>query len=299
MKKTTSLFLLISMFVIVKPLFAFLDIGKSTRKALPMITAQVKGSHEDKIKGWRVAPTETTDVHIKTETIDVHIKGVDDGVKTSIQRDYKEAVLFAKREAIERAGVKVKSKTMMKDFVVYEDYIESQADAVLLAGYQIIDMGYSANGTYQVVLIGKVRVRSSETQPTDAVETSAGVVGRDGNYIKYDNGVVYDKNTGFEWYAGSDKNTNWYDAKKWVENLTVAGGGWRMPTRQELKNLYKKGAGKRNMTPLLKTTGWFVWSDETKGSSSAWGFSFGDGYKLWNPRDGSTELRGFAVRSRK
>jgi len=32
------------------------------------------------------------------ETIDVQIKGVDDGVKTTKQRDYKEAVLFAKRE---------------------------------------------------------------------------------------------------------------------------------------------------------------------------------------------------------
>lgn len=95
------------------------------------------------------------------ETIDVQIKGVDDGVKTSIQRDYKEAVLFAKREAIERAGVKVKSESKMEDFVLYEDYIESQAEAVLLAGYQIIDMGYSVNGTYQVVLVGKVRVLSS------------------------------------------------------------------------------------------------------------------------------------------
>jgi len=290
MKKTTSLFLLISMFVIVKPSFAFLDIGKSARKALPMTTAQVKGSHEDKIKGWRVAPT---------ETIDVQIKGVDDGVKTSIQRDYKEAVLFAKREAIERAGVKVKSKTMMKDFVVYEDYIESQADAVLLAGYQIIDMGYSANGTYQVVLIGKVRVRSSETQPTDSVESSARVVERDGNYFKYDNGVVYDKNTGLEWYAGPDRDTKWNEAKSLVENLTVAGGGWRMPTRQELASLYKPAFGTFNMTPLLKITDFVVWSGETKDPSSAWYFYFYNGNGYLRSRDSSRNKRGFAVRSRK
>lgn len=66
------------------------------------------------------------------ETIDVHIKGVDDGVKTRKQQDYKEAVLFAKREAVERAGVKVKALTTAKDFVVHSDYIESQAEAVLL-----------------------------------------------------------------------------------------------------------------------------------------------------------------------
>ncbi len=235
-----------------------------------------------------------------TETIDVQIKGIDDGVKTSIQRDYKEAVLFAKREAIERAGVKVKSKTMMKNFVIYEDYIESVADAVLLAGYQIIDMGYSSNGTYQVVLIGKVRVGSSETQSTDSVETSAGVVGRDGNYIKYDNGIVYDKNTGLEWYAGPDKNTDWNDAKKWVENLTVAGGGWHMPTEQELKILYQMGVGENNMTPLLKTTGRWVWHSESKGASMDWPFSFGWGGESWAFRNTSDPgARGFAVRSRK
>ncbi len=126
--------------------------------------------------------------------------------------------------------------------------------------------------------------------------------------------VFYDKNTGLEWLAGPDKATSWYDAKKWVESLTaVAGGGWRMPTRQELKNLYKKGVGKRNMTPLLKTTGWRVWSGETKDSSSAWGFDFligtedwyfyfytgGPGSAAWYDRGGSSITRGFAVRSRR
>lgn len=94
------------------------------------------------------------------ETIDVQIKGVDDGVKTTKQRDYKEAVLFAKREAIERAGVEIKSITTVKDMVLNSDYIESQAEAVLLPGYNILDMGYSADGIYQIVLIGKVKIES-------------------------------------------------------------------------------------------------------------------------------------------
>ena len=94
------------------------------------------------------------------ETIDVHIKGVDDGVKTTKQQDYKEAVLFAKREAIERAGVKIKSITTVKDMILNSDYIESQAEAVLLPGYNILDMGYSVDGSYQVVLIGKVKIAS-------------------------------------------------------------------------------------------------------------------------------------------
>jgi hypothetical protein len=105
------------------------------------------------------------------ETIDVHIKGVDDGVKTTKQRDYKEAVLFAKREAIERAGVKIKAITTVKDLVLNSDYIESQAEAVLLPEYNILDMGYSADGTYQVVLVGKVNVGETSTTTTKREST--------------------------------------------------------------------------------------------------------------------------------
>jgi len=93
-----------------------------------------------------------------SEIIDAQIKGVDDGIKTSKQQDYKEAVLFAKREAIERAGVRIKSITTVKDFVLNSDYIESKAEAVLLPGYNIVDIGYAEDGTYQIVLIGKIAV---------------------------------------------------------------------------------------------------------------------------------------------
>jgi len=124
-------------------------------------------------------------------------------------------------------------------------------------------------------------------------------VARDGKYCQYSTGVVKDISTGLEWYAGPDKNTNWYEAKSWVENLNVAGGGWRMPTRQELKTLYNRG-GPHNMTALLQFNGWWVWSGETKGSSSAWSFNFYHGYVFWAlPRDKSNDGRGFAVRSRR
>jgi hypothetical protein len=80
-------------------------------------------------------------------------------------------------------------------------------------------------------------------------------VARDGQYIKYANGIVYDTETDLEWLAGPDKDIKWYDAKKWAENLNIDGEGWRMPTVKELETLYKHGLGTRNMTPLLKNTG--------------------------------------------
>jgi len=124
-------------------------------------------------------------------------------------------------------------------------------------------------------------------------------VTRDGDFILHDNGIVYDEKTGLEWVAGPDRNTNWYEARRWVENLSLAGSGWRMPSRIELKGLYEKGKGSRNMTPLLKTTGWCVWSGETRGSSSAWSFPFTEGFELWRSRDSEAGRRSFAVRSRR
>ena len=128
----------------------------------------------------------------------------------------------------------------------------------------------------------------------------AKIIAKDKQYVSYKNGIVYDEKTNLEWMVGPDKNTSWDEAKTWVESLSVEGGGWRMPTREELKTLYQEGAGSRNMTPLLKTTGWWAWSGETKDSDSAWAFFFRFGNEPWSLRDNSgTAFRGFAVRSRK
>ena len=120
----------------------------------------------------------------------------------------------------------------------------------------------------------------------------------DGRFVANDNGAVKDTKTGYEWYAGPDKDTNSREARCWVEDLTAAGGGWRMPTREELETLHVKGAGNRNMTPLLKTTGWFVCSGEAKSSSMTFVFNYREGWVgLFSSVGPSDGLRAFAVRS--
>ena len=126
------------------------------------------------------------------------------------------------------------------------------------------------------------------------------IIARDGHYEKYANGVVFDTQTGLEWYTGPNKNMDLYDVKRWLESLEVDGGGWRMPTIKELKSLYKKGAGSRNMTSLLKTTGWYVWSEEAGGMSLLAGFDFYNGSKWVTVSSSPVGFRrGFVVRSRK
>lgn len=90
-----------------------------------------------------------------------------------------------------------------------------------------------------------------------------------------------------------------------MENLAVSGGGWRMPTIEELKTLYEPARGSRNMTPLLKTTGWYVWSGETKenfdleGTLLARPLKFHYGGSSWSPCSHFYPFRAFAVRNQR
>jgi hypothetical protein len=112
---------------------------------------------------------------------------------------------------------------------------------------------------YDVLICADLGGHSNKT--TEAIDED--------RFIAYNNGVVKDTKTGLEWYAGPDESTTWVGAKRLVASLNkdeFAGGGLRMPAKEELKTLYQEVVGTRNMTPLLKTTGQFVWSDKTEGS---------------------------------
>ncbi|UCD32626.1 MAG: caspase family protein, partial [Desulfobacterales bacterium] len=189
---------------------------------------------------------------------------------------------------------------------LFWDSIKESKDAETFKAY----LNKFPNGVFAELARMNIKKYSHQIEEKPAEKLSADIpagfsgseakeAGRDGTFIAYTTGVVYDKNTGLEWYAGPDKDTTWNEAKRWVESLNVAGGGWRMPTIKELKTLYKKAAGERNRTPLLKTTGLYVWSSKTKSSSSSWAFAFHRGSESWAHHVDSSNLRGFAVRSRR
>jgi hypothetical protein len=118
-------------------------------------------------------------------------------------------------------------------------------------------------------------------------------------FTKAKDGVISDSATGLEWYAGPDQDTSWYQAKAWTENLTVAGGGWRMPTVAELEAIYQKGAAPNNMDPIFQPTSYWVWSGQLRDASSAWGFLFYDGQVYWPDLDYAGIGRAFVVRKPK
>jgi hypothetical protein len=88
--------------------------------------------------------------------IDVKLIGYSDGKRNSKQQDREEAIINAKLQAIEKAGINIKSVTTVENFMLKKDWIESKADAYIQPGFATLDMGYGEDGVYKVVLIGKV-----------------------------------------------------------------------------------------------------------------------------------------------
>ncbi len=118
-------------------------------------------------------------------------------------------------------------------------------------------------------------------------------------FTKANNGVITDSVTGLDWYVGPNGDNNWHQAKAWTENLTVDGGGWRMPTVPELQALYQKGASRVNMDPLFQPKAAWVWSGQMDDARTAWGFAFYSGLVNSHGLNYAYGRMAFAVRSRR
>ena len=87
-----------------------------------------------------------------------------------------------------------------------------------------------------------------------------------------------DPRTGLMWAKQDNgRNITWEDAKAYCKNYIVGGYiDWRMPTQNELAELYESGAHKNK----IEMTGYWVWASETRGSDAAV-FSFDGGKRNW------------------
>ena len=118
-------------------------------------------------------------------------------------------------------------------------------------------------------------------------------------FTKANNGVITDSVTGLDWYVGPDHDNNWHQAKAWTENLTVAGGGWRLPTMAELKAIYQKDASAYHMDPLFQVKGAWAWSGELRNDWSVWGLAFYNNLQGWHSMNYGNGRVALAVRSRR
>jgi outer membrane lipoprotein-sorting protein len=109
-------------------------------------------------------------------------------------------------------------------------------------------------------------------------------------------GIVKDIETALEWVVGPDRDTNWEEARSWANGLEIDGGGWRLPTMEELKSVYKKGLYGRYPPPFYKNSGWYIWSGENRNQLGSFYFH----HTIWQKRSNSNivskNMRAAAVR---
>jgi tetratricopeptide (TPR) repeat protein len=117
-----------------------------------------------------------------------------------------------------------------------------------------------------------------------------------------EDGVIYDSQLGLEWAPSDGQVLNHYQAEGYARGLSLAGGGWRLPTRDELKSLYDK-TKPGNVDPVFGVGDMWVWTSELWNEASipgAIGFYFYDGGVKGGDRDNikrQNNRRALAVRS--
>ena len=118
----------------------------------------------------------------------------------------------------------------------------------------------------------------------------------DGRYTLPGGGVVHDTVTGLTWQrATAPEKLNWSDAKSYCKALLLAGGGWRLPSKDELLSLLQgRFKGRTIDTVAFPDTpyDWFWTSSPVAGSSYfALNVNFGHGYTNPNGVGNTSQVR--------
>lgn len=124
----------------------------------PTIIQRIRGQGRTKLPETVSAGIGSDAQSDKSDSISVKIIGYSSPVlDKDTRRDCQRAMVDAKQKAIERAGVTIEATTVVKDFKLFSDYIESKSKGILLPGYEFVEMGYDENGIYKVLLIGDIQ----------------------------------------------------------------------------------------------------------------------------------------------
>jgi len=129
--------------------------------------------------------------------------------------------------------------------------------------------------------------------------------GIDKRFSASGNGTVRDSKTGLEWaQRDNGHDINWKSARSYCSNLSTAGGGWRLPSMDELEGIYDRsgtlttpcGDSTCQVSPLFSLTNWWYWSNQSNGSSEARLLLLLDGNRYSYPVSDSFRDRALCVR---
>ena len=102
--------------------------------------------------------------------------------------------------------------------------------------------------------------------------------GREKRISASDPGVTF-RAAGLEWQTQpADREMTWESAKAYAEELALAGGGWRLHTKDELQSLYATKSSGTASFPGMDAGGYWSSSAVAGSSGYAWDVSFYGGY---------------------
>lgn len=117
-------------------------------------------------------------------------------------------------------------------------------------------------------------------------------------------GVIKDSKTGLEWAPAPAQSMNWFQADSYARGLRLAGGGWILPTRAELRGIYDKST-ESGADPAFHVDSAVVWTSEFESHNANRDFSTVCLFNFKNVPTheqsmfASYDFRVLAVRSRK
>lgn len=88
-------------------------------------------------------------------------------------------------------------------------------------------------------------------------------------------GVITDPRTNLEWATDPGRIMTWDEANQYAQGLSLAGGGWRLPSLEELRTLYDMSCDGHIIHSAFNLGDCWVWSSQLRESSYAWYIGFG------------------------
>ena len=145
---------------------------------------------------------------------------------------------------------------------------------------QVKTVGSGAQAVVVLELGSEIERRQITEQ---RAKDSAACAGNAACMVNAGTAILRQPATGLEWtQADNGSDINWSHAR---EHCAGKGRGWRLPTNDELYAIYDPNGSLttacKSMTckvsPLLRLTGYWFWSGDRSGSSSAWYVYLNDG----------------------
>jgi hypothetical protein len=140
------------------------------------------------------------------------------------------------------------------------------------------------------------------------VAMAGSAVAEDERWKVVKKGVVEDTFAEVQWTQRDNLgDINWNDAKTYCSSLSLDGGGWQLPTMQDLSMLHAGAQGNKvpcstwqcTAPKAFYLTGPVFWSGEQgESSSEAWYFLLLNGYRLSDTVSNTVNTRALCVRRR-